>query len=198
VSTTRRYRTAAHARSRFFRWPVGVTDISICVAARCTRLEVTDELGHNEAGQARAPTVWHARPMRPVSIMTASAMSGIAALHVGWGRGASFPFEDFETLADSVAGSSAALGPRDCFAVAGLLACAAGLVADVLPVGTTARRSGVLGVALVLAGRGAVGIAGRTGSIVPWTPSTHFNDLDKRYYSPLCILLAGGALLSVR
>ena len=136
--------------------------------------------------------------MRAASITTASALASIAALHVGWGRGASFPFEDRATLADSVAGSTATPGPRDCFAVAGLLACAAGLVADVLPVGTAARRAGVLGVALVLAGRGAVGVAGRTGSIVPWTPSTHFNDLDKRYYGPLCILLASGALLSAR
>ena len=89
-------------------------------------------------------------------------------------------------------------GLRGCVAVAGLLICAAGLVADVLPVGTTARRAGVLGVALVLAVRGAAGIAGRTGSIVPWTTSTHFDDLDKRYYGPLCALLAGGALLSSR
>jgi hypothetical protein len=142
--------------------------------------------------------VWHARSVRAASITTSSALAGIAALHAGWGLGASFPFEDRETLADSVAGSSATPGPRDCFAVAGLLACAAGLVADVVPVGTTARRSSVLGVALVLAGRGAVGIARRTGSIVPWTPSTHFNDLDQRYYGPLCVLLAGGALLSIR
>jgi len=56
----------------------------------------------------------------------------------------------------------------------------------------------VLGVAVVLAGRGAVGVAGRTGRIVPWTPSAHFNDLDKRYYGPLCLLLSSGALLSVR
>jgi hypothetical protein len=161
------------------------------------RPEVIDRLGHNEAGQAPR-ALWHARPMRAASITTASALAGIAALHVGWGRGASFPFEDRQALADSVAGSSAAPGTRDCFAVAGLLACAAGLVADVLPVGTPARRAGVLGVALVLAGRGAAGVAGRTGSIVPWTPSTNFNDLDRRYYGPLCILLASGALLSVR
>lgn len=136
--------------------------------------------------------------MRAASITTASALAGIAALHVGWGLGASFPYEDRETLADSVAGSSSTPGPRDCFAVAWLLACAAGLVADVSPVGPAARRAGVFGVALVLAGRGVIGVAGRTGSIVPWTPSRHFNDLDRRYYGPLCILLASGALRSVR
>ncbi len=168
---------------------------------RCSpreRPEVIDGLGRNDAAKLPAPAVWHAHPLRAASITTASALAGIAALHVGWGRGVSFPFEDRETLADSVAGSSATPGPRDRFAVAGMLTCAAGLVADVLPIGSTARRAGVFGVALVLAGRGAVGVAGRTGSIVPWTPSTHFNDLDKRCYGPLCILLASGALLAIR
>lgn len=141
---------------------------------------------------------WDAPLMRTASITTSSTLATIAVLHVGWGCGASFPFHDREQLADSVAGTNATPGRRDCFAVAGLLACAAGLVADVLPLGTTARRAGVLGVALVLAGRGAVGVAGRTGAIVPWTPSAHFNDLDRRYYGPLCLLLSGGALLSVR
>ena len=135
--------------------------------------------------------------MRNASIVASSTLATIAALHVGWGCGASFPFDNREKLADSVAGSSAMPGRRDCFAVAGLLACAAGLVADVLPVGATTRRAGVLGVALVLAGRGAVGVAGRTEMIVSWTPSTHFNDLDKRYYGPLCLLLSSAALLSV-
>ncbi|MFT4656400.1 MAG: hypothetical protein ACI8V4_000563 [Ilumatobacter sp.] len=41
-----------------------------------------------------------------------------------------------------------------------MLACAAGLVADVLPLGTTERRSGVVGVALVLASRGAISVTG--------------------------------------
>lgn len=136
--------------------------------------------------------------MRPVSIATSSVLATIAALHVSWGFGASFPFEDQEQLADSVAGSRALPGRRECLAVAGLLACAAGLVADVLPIGAATRRVGVLGVASVLAGRGALGVAGRTGSIVPWTPSTHFERLDKRYYGPLCLLLSTGALLSAR
>ena len=136
--------------------------------------------------------------MRSASIPTSSMLATIAALHVGWGCGASFPFHDRRQLADSVTGSSTAPGPRDCLAVAGLLVGAASLVGDVLPLGPTARRGGVLGVALVLAARGTVGVAGRTGSIVPWTPSAHFNDLDKRYHGPLCLLLAGGALLSVR
>ncbi len=136
--------------------------------------------------------------MRSAGMATSSTLAAIAALHLGWGWGASFPFRDREELADSVAGSSVMPKRRECVAVAGLLACAAGLVGDVLPLGPTTRRVGVLGVALVLAGRGAVGVTGRTGSIVPWTPSARFNDLDKRYYGPMCLLLSSGALLSVR
>ena len=136
--------------------------------------------------------------MTVASTTSATTLVGMAALHVGWGAGASFPFADRETLADTVAGSSLAPRPRDCFAVAGLLLGAAGLVGDVLPIGPTARRLGVLGVALVLGGRGVLGVAGRTGSIVSWTPSERFNELDRRYYGPLCLALSGGALLSLR
>ncbi len=142
--------------------------------------------------------MWHGPPMKVASTTTATTLAGLAALHVGWGAGASFPFADREVLADTVAGSNVAPGPRECFAVAGLLLSAAGLVADVLPVGAKLRGIGVLGVAAVLGGRGAVGVAGRTGSIVPWTPSERFNDLDRRYYGPLCLALAGGALSSLR
>lgn len=140
----------------------------------------------------------HARRTLFASVPTAAVLAGIAALHVGWGAGSSFPFADHDALADTVAGSRSAPGPRDCFAVAALLACAAGVVADVLPLGTTVRRSGLLGITLVLGGRGALGVAGRTGTIVPWTPSTRFNELDKQYYGPLCLLLAGGTMLSTR
>lgn len=108
--------------------------------------------------------------MRTAPIATSSTLAAIAVLHVGWACGASFPFHDRMRLADSVAGSS----------------------------GATPRRAVVLGDAFVLAGRGAVGVAGRTSSLVPWTSSAHFNELDKRYYGPLCLLLASGALLSVR
>jgi len=136
--------------------------------------------------------------MNFASTTTATTLAGIAVLHIGWGAGASFPFTDREALADTVAGSRDAPGPRDCFAVAGLLLGAAGLVGDALPIGHLARRVGVLGTALVLGGRGVLGVAGRTGSIVPWTPSERFNKLDQRYYGPLCLTLSGGALLSLR
>lgn len=123
-------------------------------------------------------------------------LAGIAALHVAWGLGSAFPFENRAVLADRVAGSTAVPGPRDCFAVAGLLLIAAGVVGDLFPIGERTKRIGSSGVALILGGRGAIGMAGRTGSIVPWTPSEHFNALDKKYYGPLCLSIAGGALWS--
>ena len=135
--------------------------------------------------------------MRAAAIPTAGVLTGIAALHVGWGAGSSFPYSDPGSLADSVAGRRDVPARGDCFAVAGLLACAAGIVADVVPIGTKMRRAGLLGVALVLGGRGSVGVAGRTGWIVPWTPSMRFVELDRRYYGPMCLLLAAGTLLSV-
>jgi hypothetical protein len=142
--------------------------------------------------------VWHDRAVHPVSTSIAAALTGIAALHVAWAVGSSFPFADRSALADTVSGQSEPPGPGPTLVVAAMLLSAAGAIADVLPIGTTTRRSAVLGTALVLGGRGVIGVAGRTGRIVPWTPSARFNQLDKRYYGPLCLLLAGGALRSIR
>lgn len=124
--------------------------------------------------------------------------AGRGGAHALWGVGSSWPFADRSALADAVAGTPEPPATRECFTVAALLLVAAGLVADVMPVGETTRRSGVLGVAVVLAGRGVAGVTGRTASIVPWTPSERFVSLDRRYYGPLCLLLAAGALRSAR
>lgn len=133
-----------------------------------------------------------------VSTSTAVALTGIGCAHAVWGTGSAWPFADRAALADAVAGTREPPAAPECFTVAALLLAAAGLVADVAPVGTTMRRSGVLGVAAVLAGRGVAGITGRTGSIVPWAPSERFVSLDRRYYGPLCLLLAAGAFASAR
>ncbi|MEO6125820.1 MAG: DUF3995 domain-containing protein [Ilumatobacteraceae bacterium] len=129
---------------------------------------------------------------------TAITLTTIAALHAVWGAGASFPFPDSAALADTVTGSGALPAPRECFAVAGLMLFAAGVVSEVLPIGPMARRIGSGGVAAVLGTRGVAGVLGRTGSLVPWTPSERFNRLDRRLYGPLCLLLAGGAAMSAR
>jgi len=133
---------------------------------------------------------------RGTSLATAIVLAGIGALHVAWGLGSSFPFRDRAALADTVVGNDAVPGRRATLAVAGLLALAAGLVADVLPAPPPLRRIGVVGVAAVLATRAAVGFAGRTERLVPGSNSPRFVAADRRVYSPLCALLAAGAVVS--
>lgn len=136
--------------------------------------------------------------MRIGSLATATALAGISALHIGWGRGSSFPSSDRETLADTVAGTTVVPGPSECFAVAGSLLSAAALIMDVVPLNRRVRGMGVAGAALVLGTRGVLGVTGRTGTIVPWTPSERFTELDRRYYGPLCLALSAGAFSSLK
>jgi len=127
---------------------------------------------------------------------TAFVLAGLSALHIAWGLGSSFPFRDPATLADAVAGTRAVPKPRDCFAVAGLLLTSAALVGGARPLQADVRRVGALGVATILGGRGILGIAKRTATVVPWAPSDRFVRLDQRYYGPLCLALAAGAAIS--
>lgn len=138
------------------------------------------------------------RLARAATKSTAATLAGLAGLHVAWGCGSSVPFTDRRSLARAVAGTAEPPPARECFAVAGLLATAAALVADVGPLGTGWRRLGTIGVTVVLAARGALGLARRTGAIVPWTPSEEFVALDRRYYGPLCLALAVGSAASIR
>jgi hypothetical protein len=133
---------------------------------------------------------------RSTSITTASALAAIGALHVAWGLGASFPFRDRAALADTVVGNDAVPGRGASLAVAGLLALAAGLVADVLPVAPRFRRVGVLGVASVLATRAAFGFVGSTERLVAGSNSPRFVTADRRVFAPLCAALAAGAAVS--
>jgi Protein of unknown function (DUF3995) len=134
---------------------------------------------------------------RVASIATATVLAGIGGLHVAWGFGSPFPFRDRATLADTVVGSDVVPGRRESLAVAALLGLAAGLVADVLPVPTMLRRTGVVGVASVLATRAAFGFAGHTERLVPGSNSPRFVTVDRRVFSPLCAVLATGAAVSV-
>jgi hypothetical protein len=133
---------------------------------------------------------------RGTSFVTASALAGIGALHVAWGFGSSFPFADRATLADTVVGNEVVPGRRESLAVAALLAIAAALVADVVPVPRPLRRVGVNGVATVLATRAAFGFAGATARLVPGSDSPKFVAIDRRVFAPLCAALAAGAALS--
>jgi hypothetical protein len=134
----------------------------------------------------------------PIACATVATLAVLGGLHAAWGLGSSVPFRDRAVLADTVAGTPDVPAPTACFAVAGLLASAAVLVADAAPIPATLRRVGVVGVAAVLGLRGVFGLTGRTELLVGWKPSDKFVRLDRTSYGPLCTLLAAGALTSVR
>jgi hypothetical protein len=129
-----------------------------------------------------------------VQRLTAAILAALAALHVAWGWGSSFPFRNRDDLADAVVGSSTVPGPAACWAVAGALTTGAILVADVGPQPPRVRRPLLLGVSSALGLRGLLGWAGKTETIAPGSNSERFVQLDRRIYSPLCIALALGSL----
>jgi Protein of unknown function (DUF3995) len=124
---------------------------------------------------------------------TAGTLFGVAALHAASGAGKSFPFRDRELLADAAVGTVAVPPAPACYAVAGALTAAAALVQG-FPAGhPTLRRLGLLGVAVVLGGRGMLGLTGRTDLVSPASTSARFRRLDRNVYSPLCLAVASGA-----
>ncbi len=76
-------------------------------------------------------------------------------------------------------------GALACGVVSAALAAAAALTAGVgaeHPVAVLSRAA----VAAALLARAGTGLAGHTGLLVPWTPSQHFVELDRRLYGPVC------------
>ncbi len=130
----------------------------------------------------------------------AAALLAIAGLHVLWAGGSAWPAPTRDTLADLVAGREGGAVPSAaaCTAVAGLLATAAALVAGRPRRLPRVRRAGAAGVAVVLAIRGACGLAGHTDLVSPGSTSPRFRRLDRGYYSPLCLSLAAAAASSTR
>jgi hypothetical protein len=133
---------------------------------------------------------------RAAALATATALAAIAAIHVAWGVGSSFPFRDRETLADVVVGNDVVPGAAESFAVAALLGAAAALVGDAAPLPRPLRTAGVLSVAGVLATRAAFGFTGSTAKLVPGSDSPRFRSADRRLFSPLCTALAIGSAAS--
>jgi hypothetical protein len=126
--------------------------------------------------------------------LTSGALAAIGTIHVAWGLGSSFPFRTHTELADAVIGSEDVPSAAACHAVAVALFVASGLVADI-PIGRRLlRRVGRTAVAGVLAARGLAGLCGRTDLLSPGSTSTRFRTLDRRFYSPLCLVLAVGAV----
>ena len=133
-----------------------------------------------------------------VRAATVSTLAGIAALHVAWGRGSTFPFTGREQLNDTVIGRQATPSPAACYGVAGLLATASALVAGLPAPTSKVRRAGVCTVAATLGARAALGFSGKTDLVSPGSVSPRFRQMDTRLFSPLCAMLAIGAARSLR
>ena len=127
---------------------------------------------------------------------TTVVLLAIGALHAAWGRGSSFPFKDRQDLAEAVIGGPRVPSPAACYSVAVALVVAAGLVGGPPGVPPRLRRVGVAGVALALAARGGLGLAGWTDVVSPGSSSRRFRTLDRRLYSPLCLALSAGAVFA--
>ncbi len=121
-----------------------------------------------------------------------AVMSGVALLHFQWGRGSHWPAASEEALARAAVGDGRRRMPRPvaCFAVAALLA-----VMALWPFVTLSHPAEIWihQVCAVIAG---LLVARGVGGFTPrWRAFFHdepFTKLDRRYYSPLCIVLGLG------
>jgi hypothetical protein len=133
----------------------------------------------------------------PLAIVLAAVLAALSLLHLSWGFGVYWPGTDSISLAETVGG--VAPGRRMhptwmCVAVALAIAAGAAVIL-VFSAGShgdpwrglsTAAYLALLGVFL---GRG---LAGFVPVIWRRTEGTPFQRLNRLYYSPLCLLIAGG------
>jgi hypothetical protein len=131
--------------------------------------------------------------LRFASRVTAATLAGIAALHLGWACGSSFPFSTRTALADSVVGAQEVPTPQACAGVAASLLAAAALIGGKPSLPPRLRKVGIVGVTAALGGRAALGFLGRTDPVSPGSTSERFRVLDRRLFSPLCAALAVGS-----
>jgi len=136
--------------------------------------------------------------MTALGLALSAVLAAIAALHLAWAARVWWPVREEAALARTIAGFRGIdrmPGPLACMVVAvAVLACLV-LAADLsfapgltrLPSWIAATASGIAGT--VFLGRG---IAGFTPFWARLTPEEPFRTLDRRYYSPLCILLGLG------
>ncbi|WP_199425329.1 DUF3995 domain-containing protein [Actinotalea solisilvae] len=117
-----------------------------------------------------------------------AVLAAAAALHAVWAAGSAWPARDRRELANLVAGTDEFPGPVPCIAVAGALTLAAALVTS--EAGGARGRAARAALTVGFAVRGVAGAAGATRVLVPWTPSDRFVAMDRRFYGPLCLVIA--------
>jgi len=135
--------------------------------------------------------------MRRSGLIAPSALVAASVVHATWALGVSWPAADRRSLAESVAGTADMPGALACGVVSAALAAAAALTAGAggdHPAAVLSRAA----VAAALLARAGTGLGGRTGLLVPWTPSQHFVELDRRVYGPVCGVVGGLVALHLR
>jgi hypothetical protein len=119
--------------------------------------------------------------------LAAVSLGSLSALHVLWSTGSSWPARDRETLAEAIGGFSRVPGTGACLMVATLLGTAATCVVGIPGYPARITRLGSAIASFVLFARGSVGLAGR----MPHAKrSRTFAELDRRVYSPVCLVIA--------
>ena len=173
--------------TRWPRWLRAVNAAEVGLARR---------LGKLPARPGEAPSD-HARQrlFRLSAVLVPSVLLAIAALHAVWASGSPWPADDFEALAERVISNGEMPPDWATWAVAGVLAVAAGSVAAV----AAGRRERLLRAATwttagVLVARGALFVpVDLLGGL-----SSEVERLDLALYSPLCLALGIGAAIVAR
>jgi hypothetical protein len=129
-----------------------------------------------------------------IAVLVFVTLLAISLLHLAWALGSPFPCKDREALVRSVVGRSGGGGmPPD---LSSALVAAAIFLAALWPlmmqgwiltsVPVTLQGLGALVLIAVFLGRGIIGMTPWFRSLLPEEP---FVTLNRKYYSPLCIVL---------
>jgi hypothetical protein len=133
-----------------------------------------------------------------IPVMLIAVLVALAALHAWWGVGGRWPGHDERSLVELVVGRKHSMpGLVACMLVASALLAAAGLVA--LQGKVISVDFGAAGEKLVQAGFWIAcsvfalrGLAGFIPPVFAYARGTPFAALNRRFYSPLCLLIAAG------
>jgi hypothetical protein len=132
--------------------------------------------------------------MNALAVFEAILLAAIAAIHVAWGLGVRWPRSDEKALVALVVGYDRDRMPSSvrCFLAAGAIFAAAtvmALLSGVLNAPIAPWFVALLGIGMtaVFAGRGIAGYLPAWRKRFPRQP---FAQLDRRIYSPLCLIIA--------
>ena len=136
----------------------------------------------------------------PLAILLSAVVFAIAVLHAHWGLGGNWPAASAERLAKTAVGTPGIKkmpSAQSCFVVAAILTGVASwpLFATELLAGPWPRWLTLLagaGIAAVFVGRGLVGYTAAWRRRFSQEP---FASLDRRIYSPLCLVLGAGYIV---